>query len=60
MNKKKILFKDELRGKIMKEFVSRRSKKYSYLMNDDGKYEKAKLTKKCVTKTETKFNDYKN
>ena len=42
----------------MKEFVSRRSKKYSYLMNDDSKYEKAKLTKKCVT--ETKFNDYKN
>ena len=44
----------------MKEFVSRRSKKYSYLMNDDSKYEKAKLTKKCVTKTETKFNDYRN
>ena len=44
----------------MKEFVSRRSKKYSYLMNDDSKYEKAKLTKKCLTETETNFNDYKN
>ena len=36
MNKKAIgLFKDELGGKIMKEFFAVRAKTYAYLMNDD-------------------------
>ena len=44
MNKKVIeLFKDELGGKIMKEFC----KKYTY---DDNEKKKAKGTKKCVLK----------
>ena len=45
MNKKVIeLFKDELGGKIMKEFC----KKYTY---DDNEKKKAKGIKKCVLKT---------
>ena len=39
------LFKDELGGKIMKEFVGIREKTYTYLMNDDTKHKKAKGTK---------------
>ena len=50
-NKKVIgLFKDELGGKIMKEFVGLRAKTYSYLMDDDREHRKAKGTKKCVIK----------
>ena len=52
-NKKKIvffIFKDELGGKIMKEFVALRAKTYAYLMDDDGEKEKAKRIKKCVIK----------
>ena len=61
MNKKLIgLFKDELRGKIMKEFVGLRAKTYAYLMNDDSEHKKAKGTKKCVIKRILKFTDYKN
>ena len=60
-NKKVIgLMKDELRGKIMTEFVSLRSKKYSYLIDDGGSDKKAKGTKKCVIKRRLKFNDYKD
>ena len=37
MNKKVIgMFKDELRGMIMKEFCALRAKTYSYLMDDDS------------------------
>ena len=58
-NKKVIgLMKDELGGKIMREFVSLRPKCYTYLM-DDGKVDKkGKGTKKCVIKGCLKFNDY--
>ena len=59
-NKKVIgLFKDELGGKIMKEFCALREKTYAQLINsynDDDydkkkiKNEKAKGTKKCVIK----------
>ena len=46
-NKKEIsFFKDELGGKIMKEFSGLRAKTYAYLMDDDGEKKKAKGTKK--------------
>ena len=50
-NKKVIgLMKDELGGKIMKEFVGLRPKCYAYLMHDDSIDEKAKGTKKMCNK----------
>ena len=49
--------KDELGGKIMKEFVVLRPKTYSYLTDDFEEDKKAKGTKKCVIKRELKFND---
>ena len=50
--------KDELGGKIIKEFVTLRPKTYSF-SNDDGKEDKkAKGTKKCLIKKMIKFNDY--
>ena len=52
--------KDELGGKIMKEFVILKPKNYSYLTDDFEEDKKAKGTKKCVIKTELKFNDLKN
>ena len=50
-NRKKIgLMKNELGGKIMKEFIELKPKCYEYLM-DDGKVDKkATGTKKCVIK----------
>ena len=60
-NKKEIgLFKDELGGKIMKEFCGIRAKTYAYLLDDDNGYDdddvcknkKSKGTKKC-NKTRT-------
>ena len=48
INKKVIgMFKDELGGKIMKEFCALRPKKYTYLMEDDSENKKANGTK-CV------------
>ena len=45
-NKKVIgLFKDELGGKIMTEFVRLRAKTYAYVMDDDSHHKKAKGTK---------------
>ena len=59
MNKKVIgLFKDELGGKVMKEFVALRGKTYAYLMDDGSEKEKAKGTKKCVIKRELMFENY--
>ena len=56
-NKKVIgLFKDELGGKIMKEFCGLRAKTYAYLM-DDSENEKAKGTKKCVIKRRVRFEN---
>ena len=60
-NKKVIgLMKDELGGKVITEFVTLRTKTYSYLMYDGKEDKKAKGTKKCVIKRMIKFNDYKN
>ena len=58
-NKKVIgLFKDELGGKIMKEFVALRAKTYTYLMDDDTEHKKAKGKKKCVVKRMLMFKNY--
>ena len=40
--------KDELGGKIMKEFVGLRVKTYSYLIDDNSEDKKAKDTKTSV------------
>ena len=59
-NKKVIgLFKDELGGKIMKEFCGLRAKTYAYLM-DDSENQKAKGTKKCVIKRRVRFENSKD
>ena len=61
MNKKVYgFFKDELGGKIMKEFVALRAKTYAYLMDDDGEEKKPKATKKYVIKRELMFKNYKD
>ena len=60
-NKKVIgLFKDELGGRIMKEFCALRPKTYLYLMYDDSEVKKSKGTKKCVIKRELMFENYKD
>ena len=58
-NKKKISFmKDELGGRIMKEFIGLRPKCYSYLTADGNVDKKAKGTKKCVIKKQIMLNNY--
>ena len=58
-NKKVIgLLKDELGGRIMKEFCTLRAKTYSYLMDEDSEIKKSKETKKCVIKQELMFENY--
>ena len=52
--------KDELKGKIIAEFVAVWPKTSSYLTDDDKNVKKAKGTKKCVIKRILKFNYYKN
>ena len=52
--------KNELRGKIMKEFIGIRAKTYSYLTDNNDEDKKAKLTRKCVIKRKIKFEGYKN
>ena len=44
------MFKDKLRGKIMKELCALRTKTYAYLMDDNIKNKKVKRIKKCVIK----------
>ena len=51
MKKKVIgLMKDELGGKIIKEFVGLWAKTHAYLMDDDSEQKILKGTKKCVIK----------
>ena len=51
MNKKVIgLLKEELRGKIITEFIVLRPKAYPYLTDDDKNAKKVKGAKKCVIK----------
>ena len=60
-NKKVIgLFKDELGGRIMKEFCALRPKAYLYLMDDDSEVKKSKGRKKCVIKRQLMFENYKD
>ena len=58
--KKKVigLFKNELGGKIMKEFCAVRVKTYAYLMDNDNEKKKARGTKKCVIKRRLMFENY--
>ena len=61
MNKKVIvMFKDELGGKIMKEFCALRAKTYTYLMDDGSEIKKAKGVKRCVIKRRMMFENYKD
>ena len=39
------MFKDELSGKIIIEFVALKAKAYTYLMEDGSEHKKAKGTK---------------
>ena len=52
------LMKDELGGKIMKEFISLRPKMYSYRV-EEQELKKCKGIKKCVVKKTITFEDYK-
>ena len=61
INKKLLgMFKDELGGKIMTEFVALRAKTYANLMEDGSEHKKAKGTNKCVIKRELMFEHYKD
>ena len=54
------LFKDELGGKIITEFVALIPKAYSYLDDDGNEHKKSKGTKRCVIKQKTMFQNFKN
>ena len=52
--------KDELGGKIMKEFVALIPKTHIYLTDNNSFNKKAKGTKKSFTKLEIKFETTRN
>ena len=54
------LFKDELGGKIMTEFVALRPKTYAYLDDDGNKHKKSKGTKRCVIKQKLMLQNFKD
>ena len=60
LNKKVIrLMKDELRGKIMTEFVALRPKLYTYRKLNSVEDKRCKGIKKCMVKETLDFDDYK-
>ena len=54
------LFKDELGGKKITEFVAFRPKAYAYLTDDGSDHKKSKGTKRCVIKQKIMFQNYKD
>ena len=61
LNKKVIgMFKDELGGAIMTEFVALMPKLYSFRILDRGENKKCKGIKKYVVKNSLKFEDYRD
>ena len=54
------MFKDELGGKIMKEFCTLRAKTYTCLLDDGSKNKKAKGVKRCLVKRRLMFENYKD
>ena len=54
------LMKDDLDGKIMKEFVGLTAKTYSYLIDNGSEDKIGKGAKECVIKRKLKFEEYKN
>ena len=61
VNKKVIgKFKDELGGKIMKEFCAFRAKTCACIMDDDSEKKKAKGIKRCVIKRRLVFENYED
>ena len=54
------VFKDELGGKIITEFVALRPKAYAYLDDYGNDHKKAKGTKKCVIKQKLMFQNFKD
>ena len=59
-NKKVLgMMKDEVAGKIIKEFVGLRSKLYSFVMDDGGEIKKCKGIKKQVVESSIRHEHYK-
>ena len=54
------LFKDELREKIIAEFVALRGKTSPYLDDGGNEHKKYKGTKKCVVKQKLMFQNFKD
>ena len=53
------MFKDELGGKIMTEFVALRAKAYAFKNEDGSEHKKGKGTMKCIVKKGLTFENYK-
>ena len=51
------MFKDELDGKIMTEFIALRAKAYTYFKEDGSEHKEAKGTKKFIIKRELCLRD---
>ena len=53
------LFKDELGGKVITEFIALGANVYAYLKEDGSEHKKAKGTKKCMIKREIMFENFR-
>ena len=61
LNKKVLgMFKDEVAGKIIDEFLGLRAKLYSYKMFEGEESKKCKGVKKSVVENNISYEDYKN